>query len=302
MKLLQRTRISILFILWLLATGISISAQDSTVAAVAEPSVNLRYFIDNNSIQYLLVQTRIKLGKKFQPLPEQVVKIFLDNNSPEDLITKVYTDENGKAKVIIPAALKDKWNNSPKHNFIGVLEATSLEDERTTTLETTKAKILIDTSNDEGIRSINVKVMFFENNEWMPASDVEMKVGVVRAASILSAGDEETYTTDSTGIAIAEFKKDSLPGDQQGNIVLVAKVEDNDLYGNLLVEKTVPWGIVVKPDTGFFDQRTLWSTRFRTPAWLLFMAYSIVISVWGTLIYLVFQIVKIKKLSMKEQA
>ena len=302
MKLLQRIPIRILLILWLLASGISISAQDSAVAALAEPSVNLRYFIDNNSIQYLLVQTRIKIGNKFQPLPKQVVKVFLDSSSPENLVAKTYTDENGKAKMIIPAALKDKWNNSPKHNFIGVLEATSPEDERTTTLETTKAKILIDTSNTDGIRSVNVKVMFFENNDWVPASDVEMKVGVARLASILSAGDEETYTTDSTGIAIAEFKKDSLPGDQQGNIVLVAKVEDNELYGNLLVEKTVPWGTVVKRDTGFFDQRTLWSTRFRTPAWLLFMAYSIVISVWGTLIYLVFLLVKIKKLNVKEEA
>jgi hypothetical protein len=64
---------------------------------------------------------------------------------------------------------------------------------------------------------------------------------ISRQASILSAGDEETYTTDSTGTVSAEFKKDSLPGDKQGNIVLAAKVEDNDQYGNLLVEKTVRW-------------------------------------------------------------
>ena len=299
MKLLQRIRISILLILWFIAAGISVSAQDT---AVAEPSVNLRYFNNNNSIQYLLVQTRIKTGNKFQPLPRQVVKVFMDSSSPENLITKSYTDENGKAKVIIPPALKDKWNNSSKHNFIAVLEATSPEDERTSILETTKAKILIDTSIDDSIRSVNVKVMYFENNDWMPAKDVEMKIGVVRSASILSAGDEETYTTDSTGTATAEFKKDSLPGDQQGNIILVAKIEDNDLYGNLLVEKTVSWGLAEKPDTGFFEQRTLWSTRFRTPAWLLFMAYSIVISVWSTLIYLMFQLVKIKRLSVKDQA
>ena len=64
--------------------------------------------------------------------------------------------------------------------------------------------------------------MFFEDNEWKPASDVEMKVGVTRSASILSAGDDDTYTTDSTGMATAEFKKDSLPGDNQGNITLIA--------------------------------------------------------------------------------
>ena len=80
--------------------------------------------------------------------------------------------------------------------------------------------------------------------------------------------------------------------------MLVAKVEDNEQYGNLIIEKTVPWGIATRVDNSFFNQRTLWSTRFRTPWWLLFMAYSIVIAVWGTIIYLVLQIVKIKKLGV----
>jgi hypothetical protein len=87
-----------------------------------------------------------------------------------------------------------------------------------------------------------------------------------------------------------------MPGDEKGNIVLVARVEDNDNYGNLVVEKSVPWGKVVKTDISFFDQRTLWSTRFRTPVWLLVMAYGMVIGVWGTIIYIVLQIFRIKKM------
>jgi len=79
-------------------------------------------------------------------------------------------------------------------------------------------------------------------------------------------------------------------------MVLVAKVEDNDQYGNLLVQKTVPWGVALKTNNGFFNQRTLWTTRFRAPLWLLFMAYSITIGVWGTIIYLVLQIFRIKKI------
>src|SRR5690242_9479464 len=123
-----------------------------------------------------------------------------------------------------------------------------------------------------------------------------MKAGVKRLGGILSGGDEATYTTDSTGTAIIEFKKDSLPGDEKGNIILAAKIEDNDLFGNLQVEKVVPWGKIQKADHSFFEKRTLWTTRFRTPYWLLFIAYTIVLSVWGTLIYLIYQFFKIRKL------
>ncbi len=87
-----------------------------------------------------------------------------------------------------------------------------------------------------------------------------------------------------------------MPGDQNGNLLLVAKVEDNELFGSLIAEKKALWGVATKVDTAFFDQRTLWSTRFRTPYWLLFMAYSIIFGVWGTLIYLIRQVIKIKKL------
>ena len=295
MKQLNKTLPSILALLVFLTSGIHVLAQDSVAA---EPTVTLRYFARNNSTQYLLVQTSLKKGKKSEPLPKQVVKVFLDSNSLENLITKTYTDEFGKITIAFPPSLKDKWKSSPKHNFIAVMEATSPEDERTAALEITRSKIVIDTSNTDGIRTVNVKVMSFENNTWVPANDVEMMVGVDRSGAVLSAGDEATYTTDSTGTVSVELKKQNLPGDEKGNFVLVAKVEDNDRYGNLLVKKTVPWGVVLKQSSNFFDQRTLWSTRFRTPLWLLFMAYSIMITVWTTIIYLVWQIVKIKKLGV----
>ena len=293
MKQVKKTRISIVLVLCFAAVCTDVFAQE---AAAPQPLLNLNYFTINNNIQYLTVQTRVKVDRKFLPLPGQEVKLFLDSEEADDQVIKTYTDDNGIAKVIIPPSLKDKWENSPKHTFIGVMKDSSSQEEITTELEVTKAKIEIDTANEDGSRMVNVKIMSFENGEWVPAPDVDMKVGIARLGSILSAGEDAIYTSDENGDVSVTFNKDSIPGDEQGNIVLEAKVEDNDQFGNLVVEKKVSWGVALKPDKNFFDQRTLWSTRFRTPLWLLFMAYSIAIGVWGTLIYLVIQIVKIGKL------
>ena len=269
-----------------------VAAQKDSVET--EEVVKLKYYNENNSIQYLIVKSLLKTGKKTKPLQDKIFQLYLDSNNTENFIARVTTDKSGKAKSFIPVSLKAKWELSPTHNFIAI--PVGKEEETPAELKITKAKIKIDTASSEGVRSITVQVMKYENSEWIPANEVEMKVGIQRHGGILSAGDEETYTTDSTGTVTVELKKDSLPGDQKGNMVLVAKVEDNDQYGNLLVEKTVPWGVAVTPDKAFFDQRTLWSTRFKTPYWLLFMAYSIVIGVWGTIIYLILQIIKINKL------
>ncbi|MEO8405380.1 MAG: hypothetical protein ABI480_12315 [Chitinophagaceae bacterium] len=126
-----------------------------------------------------------------------------------------------------------------------------------------------------------------------------MKIGIERLGSILSAGDEATYTTDSTGTITVPLTKDSLPGDNKGNYILTALVEDNDELGNMQIEKTVSWGKPSITDNSFFEKRTLWTTRFRTPYWLLFTAYSIVAGVWGTLLYLVFLLFRIRKLGRK---
>jgi len=133
-----------------------------------------------------------------------------------------------------------------------------------------------------------------KNGEWLPVKAVEIKVAIRRSGSDLAVSDKDSYTTDSTGTISAEFHRDGIPGDKNGLLTLVAKVEDNDTYGNLRVEKSEPWGAVLKL-TDSFDKRSLWAARFKTPLWLLFMEYSIFLSVWSVVIYLVYQIIKIIK-------
>jgi hypothetical protein len=272
------------------------TAQEDSTAKKETPKelVTLKYFNENNGVQYLMLINFLKTGKKIEPQKNKVFKLYLDSSGAANLIGTVTTDDKGRAKSFLPPSLKVMWDVTAVHKFIAIVN--SKDEDAAAEIEIAKARIKIDTASEEKIKSITVQVTKFENNEWIPADEVEMKIGIQRLGGILSAGDEESYTTDSSGTIKVEFKKDSLPGDVKGNIILVAKVEDNDQFGNLLVNKTVNWGTALKQSNGFFNQRTLWSTRFKTPLWLLFMAYSIVIGVWGTIIYLIFQIIKIKKL------
>lgn len=282
----------------ILALTLNSSAQEAEKSTL---SLNLGYFSKNNSSQYLIVNTQTRIEGRFYPVKDIPVSLYLDEVAEENLIAKVKTDETGKAKAFLPLNLKDKWNATATHTFLAVFEADKKFDEASGEMTITKSKMQIDTVSDETTKSITVTISKFENDEWVPVKDVDVKIGIARSGGILGAGEEESYTTDSTGVAIAEFTRDSLPGDINGNIVLAAKVEDNDEVGNLFVEKTVPWGIATKHANDFFQQRTLWSTRYHTPPWLLFMAYSIIIAVWGTLIYLVFQLLKIRKIGVKAE-
>ena len=146
------------------------------------------------------------------------------------------TDKDGKAKAFIPNTKSSLGRLFPTH-FI-VKEG---DEELVSDYVITKSKIDIDTANEDGARVINVSVMKMDNNEWKPAAGVELKVGFERLGGILSAGDEETYTTDSTGTVKVTVTKDSLPGNEKGIITIAARADDNETFGNLLAEKNISW-------------------------------------------------------------
>lgn len=268
------------------------NAQDSVVK---EPTVKLSYYSVNNTIPYLLVKTQFKEGKKYTPAANISVQVNMDGDSTEvNLLGKFTTNENGEAKLILPVSSQSLWNSASQHHFKATASGKNFESTETE-LSITKSKISIDTSSDSGTKSVTAIVSEFKDGEWFPAKDVELKIGISRLNSLLPVGDEETYTTDSSGTVTAEFKKDSMPGDAKGNIILLVKADDNEFYGNISAEKSVPWGVYKKYESNF-NKRSLFATRFRSPVWLIAMAYSIIAGVWGVLIYLIFQIIKIRKL------
>jgi len=277
--------------------GLKVFAQDEK----PELMLNIKHVTENNSLQYVKVQAQLKAKNKLQPLKDLAVQIYLDSVNASNLIGKIKTDEKGSAQTIVPASLKNLWSSSDNHKFIAIAKASSKEEEITTVIEIAKTKIEIDTLNEDGKRSVTAKVFSYNNGDWIPAKDVEVKIGVERLGGSLKIGDDETYTTDSVGLVTGEFKLDSLPAtDANRNIVLVARVEDNDQFGNLSVEKVVPWGKYYQ-HVNVFGKRSLWAARFRAPLWLLFMAYSIVAGVWGVIIYLFFLVFRMKRLGKDKE-
>ncbi len=270
--------------------GLSVLAQ---ATAKNDLQLSVSYFNSNNKIQYLVAHTKCKIDGKFQLVPNVEISFYISNDSSAtNLLGKATTNEKGEAVLMIPPAAKSEWVKSSKQNFEVVSKASALYDETKANTPVSKAKLKIETSDD---KKITVTVLEQKDTAWTIVKGVELKVAIKRLDGDLNVNETQTFTTDSTGTISAEFKRDSLPGDLNGNLTLIAKVEDNDTYGNLTVEKVVPWGSKIQYSTGF-DRRTLFARRGHSPIWLELLAYSIILAVWIILIHLLGQIKKIKKL------
>lgn len=294
MKVYKNPKLIIILLFLFGITVNKINAQDS---AVANPTVlSLRYFLPENKIPYVDVSTKKKVGRIFEPVKGIPVNVYFNDQGEKNLLGKVITDKNGKGRVALSPSFKAAWDSIDEFKFVAVSDSSAGVGPLSSDLTIKKAILVIDTTSSDGARTVTAQLKEKKGNDWVAVKEIEMKLGIKRMLGNLTVGDAETYTSDSTGIASADFKRDSMPGDEKGNLTLVARVEDNDTYGNLVTEKIVPWGKAVKPDTGFFEQRTLWTTRFRAPFWLLFLAYSIGIGIWCVIFYLIWQLLKIKKM------
>src|SRR5579863_685555 len=287
MKPLNKTLTGLLSALLLLSgyNGFSQGTEKATL------SIAISYFNTNNHIPYVAVNAKSKITGRFQPVGGIAVKLYLDKDSPRTFIGKVVTSEKGEAHTFIPPSLQKEWASSKSHTFLATFDGDKVYDSAKADLTVGKAKILIDTVG----RSVVATLMEMKDTTWTPVKGVDVVLAVRRLGGDLNINETATFATDSTGKASGDFKRDSIPGDAKGNITLVAKILDNEQYGNLSIEKTVPWGARFKY-ISTFNERTLFATRDKAPIWLQLIAYSIVVAVWGILIYLVFNVIKIKKL------
>ncbi|HLG34104.1 MAG TPA: hypothetical protein VI757_04430 [Bacteroidia bacterium] len=122
----------------------------------------------------------------------------------------------------------------------------------------------------------------------------EVHFYVQRMFGLLPIGKAEE--TDENGMVSVDFPMD-LPGDKNGNIIVIAKIEDDDTYGNVETKKEIKWGIIHAGEKDRWDERSLSASREKAPLYLLLVSNLIIVVIWGTIFYVIYQIFRIKKVS-----
>lgn len=139
--------------------------------------------------------------------------------------------------------------------------------------------------------SIKTAIILVED-AGAPAAEVEVKLFAERLGGLLPLGDA---TTDESGEARIEFPLD-LPGDDQHIIHVIAKVEENDVFMDTEVSEDIAWGTAPNMDIVKPLERSLSAGRARAPIYFILASVLIIIGIWGTLCYIVYQLFRMRKL------
>ncbi len=124
------------------------------------------------------------------------------------------------------------------------------------------------------------------------AKGVAVQFYVKRYFGTLPLGD--AVLTNQVGTAVLNFPND-IPGDEEGAIEVIAEFKNKDAYGNATSSIVANYGTHLEY-VNITDKREMWGANDRVPLWILFSYLSVVIGVWFVIGYVIFQLIRLKKL------
>lgn len=144
---------------------------------------------------------------------------------------------------------------------------------------------------------IQATVSGLKDKTVQPVSGAEVKLFAQRYFGNLLI--DEARNTDARGIAVFNFPTD-LPGDSAGVVKLVARLSNEEAYGEVKTENTMSIGVPTYR-APLNEPRAMWNVLSKTPIWLIFAYTLTVLGAWSFIIYVILQIREISKAGSKKE-
>jgi len=240
----------------------------------------------DNSVD-LKATVQAKINGTLTKLPGLKIEFTIGADSTTKKLGEVITDGRG---VAIFSCKPDQLTTDKegklnfKASFAGKDSIESAEE-----LVTVKrARLEITPVKEDSLLTVKVKLIDLGTGTETAVPETDLGVFVNRLFSALKLGEGKT---DEAGEASIEIPN-NLPGDAKGNITLLAKLDENEVYGNLEASVTQPWGIPVSDELKALP-RALWSTH--PPIWMLVTFVVLMSVVWGHYLVIIIQLFRLRK-------
>ena len=180
----------------------------------------------------------------------------------------------------------DRWKaisyiRSFNNSYVQVLSKT----------DPTKSKLVKINLDYDSLKSVvHVHVTAAEKSGVVALKNAEVVLFAARYFGKLQI--DKTLRTDNNGMATFGFNK-TLPGDKQGYVNMIAKVND-DNYGEIESQSKLKIGVPTdKPS--LTEKRAIWNVLAKAPIWLIVLYTSGVLVFGAFLLFILYSLFRIKK-------
>lgn len=287
-------RICIILITIGLSNPIKLQGQNK-----APVRIYLEHF-KNQKKHQLSVRVLAKIDKRYRPAPGVEVALFASEISYSTLLSILETDKDGTGTYIFSP---EQFASAEKTKITKYFAVVNEND----TLQPNQVGITIKEVNfdvrfaiEDSVKQIHAHVSETDSSgNTIQQEGVDIKFLVKRPLSPLPVGGEFN-STDEEGNVYVEFPND-LPGDTEGNVEILVRIDAHEDYGTVEVSEFKQWGI----PTYYNDdtiRRTLWASGANAPIPLLIFINVLIVSVWGIIFHIIYKIFWIRKIGKDKSA
>ncbi len=295
-----RFRDLLLPVLLLIALAVPVtllSQNDSTVQKEEAPAAEEPEMISpsiefsgvqksDNSID-LKAALKAKVKGQFIKLYKMKVRFVQVVNEEERDLGFVITDGNGKAVLNIKADTLP-LDAEGKLHFKAVFAGNKAMEPAEEIVSFARARLEITPVKEDSLLNVQVKLVDLSTGEASPVKEATVGIFVKRSFLPLKVGEG---TTDEFGEATVEFPA-GLPGDARGNLTLIGRLDESEVYGNLEAASIQQWGVPVSDKIEELP-RALWSTN--PPIWMMVTFVILMGTVWGHYLVIIIQLFRLRK-------
>lgn len=209
------------------------------------------------------------------------------NDTAEKTLGFVITDEEGKGVLNVKDAALAPLIDGSLH-LKAVFAGNKKMDPADGEVTIKRAYIEITPVKEDSVLSVKAKLVVPGAAADTSVKDVTIAVFVKRTFNPLKIGEG---TTDENGEVSVEIPG-NLPGDDKGNITLLAKLDESETFGNLEAAAVQKWGTTVSAKIEN-QPRALWSSH--PPLWMLITFVVLMAVVWGHYVVIVYQLFRLRK-------
>jgi len=201
-------------------------------------------------------------------------------------IGTISTTAKGKATIEIPVEIISSGGSKGVFSFMASFDGVDKYKSSTASVGIRNVNMELSFFQKEGEKEISCKAMEVGHDGKMtPLQDLKILFYVPRTFTLLKVGEGAL----SDGIANVEFPV-TLPGDSAGNLTIVAKIEDNESYGNVEATGRINWGKPLLPMK--IVKRGLGDTD--APLWMVYTLIILLSLVWFHYLYIIITVFRIR--------
>ncbi|MDP3002882.1 MAG: hypothetical protein Q8N38_07130 [Bacteroidales bacterium] len=271
--------------------GIATAQDQSQAPGKSEAAIELSYYkkADMSKTAVAVIKAKNNDGK-FVPAKNALVNFYVIHDSEQQLLKSANTDNKGQAVIVLQKDLP--LDEGLSFTIVAKIENDNLYEDVEEQMHYKDANLILNLNPHDTARLVTAQVTKIgKDGKEIPVEGAEVKFYVQRLFGIMPAVEDNTISTDEKGEASFAFPK-NIPGDTTGVITVVARMEDNEQFGNVENKATESWGTALAVDKDPFP-RALWEPNAPLP--LIITISTLFGGVWFIYFFIFYQLRKISK-------